>query len=258
MACFADLPYEVRVQIHEYVLIVAKIFPYQNGIPVDKNGVVYDLPSYGWIMAMARLGPNYRKEAEEVLWSKNLVVFNGYTVRRFFSTLDQLAGISYEAKVLSWLRANWIKKVSINFSNTDRHYLYTWSIAGTVPNICDGTDFTSVLRLKPFWMEDASEVLMLLEHWRLQARFLARLYLDRLEVDVENARCSINACSMAHVGYCGLVQKVACLVHDYANAREVVVMRARCKDEGQKFYEILKGAAHDDCGRPLTTSSAST
>ena len=53
---------------------------------------------------MARLGPNYRKEAEEVLWSKNLVEFNGYTVRRFFSTLDQLAKISYEAKVLSWLR----------------------------------------------------------------------------------------------------------------------------------------------------------
>ena len=52
MASFADLPYEVRVQIHEYVLIVGRIFPYQNyqnypnGIPIDKDGVVYELPSY--------------------------------------------------------------------------------------------------------------------------------------------------------------------------------------------------------------------
>ena len=249
MACFAGLPYEIRVQIHEYVLIVGKIFPYQNGIPVDNNGIVYELPSYGWILAMARLGPNYRKEAEEVLWSKNLVVFNGYTMRRFFSSLDHLAKISYEAEVLSWLRRNWIKAVYIHFSNADRHYLYAWSIAGTVPATCDGIDSTSMVGPTYQWMEDASEVRMLLEHWKLQARFLAKLYLDRLDVDVENARCSKLPCKYCF--HCGLVQQVARLIHDYANARQVVVMRAKHINEGRKFYEVLKGIAPEEYGRLL-------
>lgn len=251
MACFADLPYEVRVQIHEYVLIVGKIFPYQNGIPVDKNGIVYEVPSYGWILAMARLGPNCRKEAEEVLWSKNLVVFNGYTMRRFFSALDQLATISYEAKVLSWLRRNWIKAIYIHFNNTDRHYLYAWSIAGTVPAACDGIDFTSMVGPTPRWIENASDVLILLEHWKLQARFLAELYLDRLQVDVENARCSGYPCSMKYSPYCYLVQQAAQLVRDYANARQVVVMRAKNIDEGRRFYKILKGITPEERDKPF-------
>ena len=130
-----------------HVFACGSIFPYQNDIPVDKNGVRHEAVCYGWLIAMALLrNPVYRLECEEILWSTNLVVFNGYTIRRFFSTLDELRGRGHQAEVLTTLRKGWIKRVSLHFSNADRDYTYAITERNPVEMAgCDGINFREVV-----------------------------------------------------------------------------------------------------------------
>ena len=81
----------------------------------------------------------------------------------------------------------------------------------------------------------------------MQARFLAELSLDCLQVDIEEARCRLFPC-MATVTdlHCNLVPQVAQLVHDYANAGQVIVMRAKNINEEKKFHEILNGTGREE------------
>ena len=147
VASFLSLPSEIRIMIHTHVFACGSIFPYQNDIPVDKNGVRHETVCHAWLMAMALLrNPIYRFECEEVLWSTNLVVFNGYTIRRFFSILDQLRGLRHQAEVLTTLRKGWIKRVSVHFNNADRDYMYAVTERNPVEKAeCDGINFKVVV-----------------------------------------------------------------------------------------------------------------
>ena len=237
MARFIDLSCEIRLLIHTYVFTLGKIYPYQNYIPIDKNGIRYEVVSHGWLTALAWLGPSYRHEAEQILWSQNLVVFNGYTIRRFFSAINELKGYSYEAEILTWLRKSWIKRASVQFSDADEHYRYAITDMNPVRRAeCDGIDFERSLEQKRKtarndcfqWAGD------LITQWILQARYLEDLQLDYLEVDVEQARdSSRNIIDLAFIRLCGSI------VWRYGNARQVVCFRPKNHEETTVFYESI-------------------
>ena len=142
MTCFTDLPFELRSLIYTYIFRLGQIFPHQNDFPVSKNGVRYEAVSYGWLMTVASLSRFDRLECERILWSQNLVMFNGYTIRRFFSTINELKGRGQQAEELANLRKSWIRSAVILFSVADEDYKYAITERNPIDQAaCDGMHF---------------------------------------------------------------------------------------------------------------------
>ena len=187
-----------------------------------------------------------------------MVVFNGYTIRKFFSTINKLKEDGYQAEVLTWLRKFWIKKVSIQFSNADIEYLYAITRMNPVERVeCDGIDMTSGFEQKYTGgtsdkdnpLIACSQTKKLMIRWILQARHLAEMQLDRLEVDVEQARVpepryGVPCLFKAPCKDVILISACGRLVREFGHARQVVCFRTRF-DEAAIFYYYFRNSGVD-------------
>jgi len=240
------LPPELRIKVHEYVLVVGKLFPGERHrfLPRDEDGNRYQVPDMGWVVALASMDKQLMKEgthlerqndhggvvetylkaeAEEVLYGKNTIIVDGDSYLDF---LGDNESSSYEPRQ----RNRYIKSIQVSIWDRLEDVYYREIVDRMKP------DEPSSPEDRLDFIHNESSDMLVNVMWKEAFDFIDNLPL------LKSLKLNLN-CAYCHIGCCRLANQ---LVKEHLrferkeSLQEVVLLGAADDKEKETLREIMR------------------